>query len=123
MTREEILAMKPGRELNEAVGLLVMGFTVIRDGKWAMPPGKAWVELPDYAGDIAAAWELQSKGPFAVWPYEDGKWAAAPGREAQDFYFNDSGWHEIWSDFRCDTPTEAICKAAILNTLEEQPMG
>jgi hypothetical protein len=62
MTKEEILAMKPGRELNIAVAEVVMKHKIIVDeifGDMERPidedSGSAWDTLPLYSGDMSAA--------------------------------------------------------------------
>jgi hypothetical protein len=104
-SREKILAMKPGRELNIIVAKYVLGYDVVTDkflgelerqkdsdesSVWSIPLG--------YSEDIEAAQDVVSammdKGYF-----EAAKWDQ----------FGDGAY----------TPAEAICKKALLCILEQ----
>ena len=100
MIQEEILRMKPGRELSMMVAREVMGNKVVADefvGDTERFVGAAgdsiWSELTPYSEDVGAAEAVINK-------------AAALG-------FNDA---ETWRDFGSGRykPAEAICKKALL---------
>ena len=126
MTRDEILAMEAGRELDALVAEKVMertlmdglGGTAIRVvyyGKDTPHP------LPYYSTNIAAAWEVVAK----IKPDIDGgiavEWLIDGG--------DDRAWHtEIWTrgekyrQYCSFAPTAplAICRAALLATQEQE---
>lgn len=100
MTKDEILAMKPGCELNNAVAERVMGLEVICDAfmgdtvRCESEDGESiWSEVFPYSEDINTAQsvvnEMISRG------YEDAA---------------------FWQDYGdgAYTPAEAICKRALL---------
>lgn len=101
MTREEILAMKPGRELDALVFKFVMG------GHIPKPPFRA--NFMKYSSDITAAWGIverfKSKGYlFSLKNLVGGNY---------EFTLTDwVGKCDIYSA-QGDTPQEAICKAAL----------
>lgn len=118
MTREEILAMPAGRELDALVAEKVFGKNI----QWTF--GDEWtdsypVDVDDvivdhYSIDISASWELISNitdkserercGP-CVHVEHDGDWHARIGRV-----------HAM-----ANTAPLAICRAALLTTMEETP--
>lgn len=77
MTKEEILNMKPGRELDALIATKIFGwyFKKMPTGKMLLPPDNderkyfaaVWDEngipgyLPEYSTDISAAWEVVEK--------------------------------------------------------------
>lgn len=126
MTKEEILNLKPGRELDAIVVEKVMGLgkinphqvfhiggqVFIYPAKWVedimLDDGKeydGWEEfdLKPYSTDISAAWEVIEKFPrFEIEKNEEGIWCAL--------------MDEKWKRFvgYGDTVPEAIAKAALL---------
>ncbi|OMF54697.1 hypothetical protein BK138_16195 [Paenibacillus rhizosphaerae] len=61
LSREDILRMKPGRELDAKVALAVMGFkeiTVVGSHYFTDPIDTS---LKSYSSDISAAWEVVEK--------------------------------------------------------------
>ena len=120
MTREQILSMEAGPELNELVAVHVMGWEKCRDGdRWAcngkeLGPDHATAKgdgLGDYyypdeewspSSDIAAAWEVVEK-------------IDACGDNVKRCNFR-----MMLDDIFTITP-EAICKAALLAVMGGQP--
>lgn len=128
MTRDEVLAMKPGRELDALVAEKVMGWrkkTFPGGGggytAWVDENGKALKLISNFTMieacrrcdyfrpsiDIAAAWEVVEKMAqeydVSVWSDRNGKWAC----EINCVIVDD-----------CDTAHEAICKAALLAVMD-----
>lgn len=71
MTRDKVLAMEPGIELDDEIRLM-FGWTKYREKEdgtfacWVTPEGKQWTypssgRLPRYSTDISAAWEVEEK--------------------------------------------------------------
>ncbi|WP_028609218.1 BC1872 family protein [Paenibacillus harenae] len=105
LTREKVLAMKPGRELDALVAERVMGIILpnIHNANF-------------YSTDIDAAWELVEKMrdnkiylDIRVWPDE---YQVLPHENE-----NNKLVYE-WIVKR-KSLTEAICKAALLTTIKE----
>jgi len=116
MTKEEILAFKPGRELNIAVAEVIMGATFVEDknlGDLEVHPGSIYGPLEPYSENIQSAWlvmnRLKGLNPKVAFNIYSHKWEAAfSSKEAS---------------FSCPiaaaaTAPEAICKAALLAMLE-----
>ena len=103
MTREEILAMKPGLELNIEVAENIIGSKVIEDKalgymeKLTDGSDSIWDAVLDYSGDISAADIVVNK--MILRGYADAV---------------------CWADFGGGiyTEPEAICKAALIALLE-----
>ena len=104
MTKEEILAMNPGLELNIKVAEEIIGHSVAKDDvfgyveRYTDEEGESvWDTLQPYSEDISAA-ELVVKKMI-------------------DLGHDDAIY---WADFGCGvyTEPEAICKAALLALLE-----
>lgn len=128
MTKEEILAMEAGPEMNALVAEKVMGWIWI-DGEYGHPtekgpfndcecPSHSYQKtlLPRYSTDIAAAWEVVNKlgrksinkiaaetglATFLLVQYPNGTWKA-----------NFSGYR---TSVEADTVPLAICRAALLS--------
>ena len=116
MNKEEILAMKAGKELNIRVAETVMERRHTQDetfGDMEIDRQMVYSPLQPYSEDISAAWQVmeQMKGynPRIAFDTHSQKWEATFNiREA---------------NFTCpvvlaDTAPEAICKAALLALLE-----
>jgi len=137
MTRDEILAMEPGRELDVLVAEEVMGFDVVEDPESAICGGSRvsgglWViierdyhewghkvdQSEPYSTDIAAAWEVVEKMD------ERKRWVHI--RSSMDQNLKERGWAvdmgRWWNRTRLGvwarTVPEAICKAALLAVME-----
>jgi hypothetical protein len=107
MTRDDILAMEPGREMDELVEFKVMG---------TRKPAKGFVINPKhYSTSISAAWEVVEKFPLVD--------------VSRCEFFEGNVTHEIKMWVKLDedaipyelsakTAPEAICKAALLAVLD-----
>lgn len=107
-TREQILALEPGRELDKIVAEHVTKYQSLTthlnaDGTFGY--------LPNYSTDIAAAWEVV-KHMKDSWEFvlssEDGKWEVI-------FYWD---VHKPCKTVKDTTAELAICKAALLAVLD-----
>lgn len=58
MTRDEILAMKPGRKFDKLIAIKLMGFSMTDDGNWGLKEDGRTEPVFEYSTDIAAAWEV-----------------------------------------------------------------
>jgi len=98
MTRDEILAMKPGRELDALIAEKVMGWS------W----GIIGDLIPAYSTDISAAWEVVEEMGDCLHLRQHGE----------------QGEWEAWfcgypnSKAHGETAPEAICKAALLAVMD-----
>jgi len=130
MTHNEVLAMKPGRELDALVAEKVMGwvefspidptidFGVHGKYRWNYakdPKDGKQKPIPWYSEDIAAAWEVVEKmlerGGCEIGCY--GSKNGAKWFEVNVITMNG----EV--TVTAQTPAEAICKAALLAVMEE----
>lgn len=125
MTRDEVLAMKAGRELDNLVCELVMGIKpveVFDIGAWHIPAGgegdlDVYVPVPRYSLDIAAAWEVVEK--ICDTPGPDGDhWIWTLDAEGVDGCYAEV-LHPVFREYRTRQADalampEAICKAALL---------
>jgi len=133
MTREEILAMKPGRELDALVGEYVFGFKRVKTppdyyGKnggtdvlvprnlpefYNYPPIgeiQLWYMCRHWSTDISAAWEVVEK----------------MREKGSHFFVRDTGNNEVLVQFSylygrgyiAKTAPEAICKSSLLAVME-----
>jgi hypothetical protein len=99
MTRDEVMNMSVGREMDVTVGYHVMDLHA--------PP-----EIyPDYSTDIAAAWEVVNKSSSFMVTMQDEdlgytKWYCE--------YATETGYFEA----EADTAPLAICRAALLAVME-----
>ncbi len=109
MTKEEILSLKPGRELDALVAKMVMGL-----GKY-----DSWeeFELKPYSTDISAAWEIIEQFPIFELEKES---IFASSHYLPPTWLEDGIWcvltDDRWNRFvgYGETAPEAICKAALL---------
>lgn len=125
MTRDEILKMEAGREMDALVARRVMGFVDLgplqfEDLRWQKPTVDGVVvlgRLPRYSTDIAAAWQVVEK------------------LQSMAYWVNinttcDVGLYDVqvrlWSDINdiavvfVPAPL-AICRAALLAAMEPTP--
>ena len=130
MTKEEILAMQPGRELNALVAGTVLGlkqevrlrgetntvtvYTSLVDGMHSRDEALRYGEPLAYSTDIAAAWRVVE----AMRP-EYGFWADGDDGYSVEFQHGMFGMAD-YRHGRASAPAapEAICKAALLAKLE-----
>jgi len=112
LTRESILAMEPGRELDALVAEKVMDIPIIWRGPY-VAGGPLGLGTPHkYSTDMSAAWEVVEKFDKNTFNLN---WL-----DGSNIY--GIGWHcKLGNEHahKCSTPTEAICKAALLTTLED----
>lgn len=120
LTREQILAMEPGRELDSLVAEKVMHIVAEQDEKFKMDGyrvGKRWYSyIPFYSTDISVvAWEVVEKMKSNNWNfvlsddlYQD-RWVAT-------FYWDPN---QTPIEAESNSAPEAICKAALLAVMEE----
>jgi len=118
MTREQILALPPGRELDALVAEKVMGQKLPLGpseearsvGPWFHGEGAV---CPSYSTDIAAAWQVVEKFQqtgLAVFSFWTGQY---PGYTANlNCETADGKWRYFTAD--ADTAPLAICRAALL---------
>jgi hypothetical protein len=135
MTRDEILEMEPGNQLNVNVAMQVFGWQVIPFPIEAAgevmnpfecraklcPPGEPWGDypLPDFSGDVAAAWTVreelrESGGVELIRMCED---------HPECCIFTTVGFplsmdHHQVIGVMADTMMEAVCKVSLLAELE-----
>ena len=111
MTRDEILSMPAGRELDAAVAELVMGWEIVRTGigndHYISPSDNSLLRLIcnwKPSENIADAWRVVEKMPNIQIAHvtEYGYWRVAPD------------YHEPTMFVIADTPELAICRAALL---------
>lgn len=114
LTREQVLAMKPGRELDALVAGKVMGYTT--HGQFREKNGVR-VMIDRYSADIAAAWEVVEKsinwGGMEIGCYgnANGKWFVA-----STYTTNAKIGKSVSAT--AHTAPEAICKAALLAVMD-----
>jgi|GEM_PF-3264926 len=117
LTRDDILAMKPGRELDRQIGEHIFGFKNILNvaDYWFIDDLNT--SLPSYSTDIAAAWEVAEK-MSEEWPQfsiarVDTGWCVMWG-------FDGYGWPNVTVATAPEAIPEAICKAALLAVMEKE---
>lgn len=138
MTKEEILAMEAGRELDKVVGEKVFGLDVkVFQGfidkysyQYRTPSeyGETYEFLPFYSTDISAAWLVVEK--MCNWDVGDNM-LVLTGQAKDPTSNNDTGgWWEAevngdWGKAIAGgkAASGAICKAALLVKLEEARRG
>jgi hypothetical protein len=104
VSREEILAMKPGRELNFIVAKYVLGHDVVTD--------ESLGELERLEGKEGSIWSIPSRYS------EDDEAAQDVVCAMMDMgYLDAPKWDEFGDG--AYTPAEAICKQALLRVLEQ----
>lgn len=115
MNRDEILDMKPGRELDCLVAEKVMNKRVhfIRPWGWlyAEQDVNRWTNVKHYSTDIAAAWEVRQRIHETIGGTKISSVCDEFPEECQ-----------IWDgrsyiSVRSNTVPEAICRAALLAVL------
>lgn len=129
LTREEIQGMKPGREMDALIAEKVLGWTDIRrvnpavihsfsaDGNHAnfgfSPVLYKHIPFPLYSTDISAAWEVAEH--FKTKDYLYSLKNLAGGK--YEFSLLDWGGKCSTYSGQGNTPSEAICKAALIAVL------
>jgi hypothetical protein len=127
MTREEILAMEPGDELDKLVAMKIMGFeqSNMRDG-WVRV-GALATYPKRYSTDISAAMEVVDKlddGRHEIEmlkaPYYDDVWIVKIA-EFEDVCDENGMYRTFEVQAESKSLPEAIAKAALLAVLEATP--
>ncbi len=130
MKRDKILKMPAGREMNELFEFRVMGYSKLplpAVPTWQKPSAEGLqvhFDLPNYSGDIAAAWEVVERlrtvdeyiCPQIYWDDNDG---LEPGEWVVEF----NRYAKTKNDYRhteavAPTAPLAISRAALLVDLE-----
>ena len=121
MTKEEIMAMKPGKRLNIRVAENIMGYKFAKDGIFGdleiYPPSadSPWAPLRSYSENKSTALlvieKLKEDGIELDFNSYEGRWEANVQRKSIYFYYPEL--------IACSV-SEAICKAALLAKLEVQ---
>ncbi|AIQ61843.1 hypothetical protein PSTEL_00555 [Paenibacillus stellifer] len=118
LTREEILAMEPGRLLEAKVAELVMGLDMVEGQLPHLPryflsdyEKTIHRDVPLYSSDISAAWEVVEHMKSKNWEF-----IIASEDEKIDVTFY---WdvHRMEGAVFVGTAPQAICKAALLAVL------
>lgn len=112
MTREEIEAMEPGRELDRLIRIHLFG-DIDESWVWKEWWGEHWItdnkevatwfELPKYSTDISAAWEVFMK-------FDTPSLKKNFDVDDNDYYLCKIGGIIVFGK----TAPEAICKASLL---------
>lgn len=103
-TREEILSMEVGRELNELIAEKVMNIPVsVKKRKFE------YVHVPHYSTDISAAWEVEEKmgNDELFWKYDNNVKKQLLARLGKVTEFD-----------MMHAPADVRCKAALLAVME-----
>lgn len=129
MDKEQVLAMKAGRKLNEVVAEVVMGFKRDNDNFWQDANGR-YVDPPKgfslfgmlspYSTDITYAWPIAVKMCLAVIPLWFGSGYCACCKASYVSHLKAT--KDLSTDSNiviCKEAPEAICKAALITKLEE----
>jgi hypothetical protein len=112
VTREEILAMDPGHELDELIAIHVMGYEKSRMQDGWVRIGALATYPKRYSTDISAAWEVVEKfDEITIRRYE------TIGNESR-FVCRIQVNHHTQVTNCAKTAPEAICKAALLAVME-----
>jgi hypothetical protein len=118
LTREQVLSMETGRELDALVAEKVMGLQGFRKGT---PGYEGWEyiytsnlgdnqPIPHYSSDLSAAWEVIEK--FDNMTFRRGREADGHIRHFAYIWLNsDDDKHEMC---KASKMPEAVCKAALM---------
>ncbi|HHW13720.1 MAG TPA: hypothetical protein GXX28_02130 [Firmicutes bacterium] len=125
MTRDEILAMKPGRELDALVAERVLGYKVVD----VLPQGitymagkrKRWIKNPNYSTDVAAAWEVRSELLESHGGVELVRMCEKHPElcELTTSRWRDSKEQRVVIAVMADSMPEAVCKVALLAEIRD----
>jgi hypothetical protein len=121
MTREEILSLTAGRELDCQVAERVMGDVLDAEGWWASADGSKCSYADDgprpYSTSIGAAWKVVERMCPGVEYWFDLYNGSQPGQpDTWISVFHQSAGKVLGEAFEAKAPSapEAICKAALL---------
>jgi hypothetical protein len=115
MTRDEILNMKAGDDMNALVATEIFKMEESHEPSWWWLDGMM-EELPDYSTDIGAAWKVVEEvaGPESLFSatvvgqYAGGQWRCLFSNAFDAF------------DVTAETAPLAICRAALLAITKEK---
>lgn len=127
MTKNEILNMPAGREMDILVAEKVMGWTRKYVGEfgnqiWDSPSQGAYLEdaIPNYSTDIASAWEVVEKMKEEGFQFVIGT-SELFGKPVRYFVeFKKEGTAFSHNRVYTDTVPLAVCRAAMLPALPER---
>jgi len=131
MTREEILAMAPGPELNKLVAERIMGecyHEYWKDGEDSVYCRKCGEsrfyhqQSQAYSMEIEAAWRVAQMLGLAVVPLNNGDWMVCKANVIYSLRITD----DHCQDHRlviCHTAPEALCKAGLITRLVKEARG
>lgn len=110
MTRDEILNMEAGREMDCAVDEFIFG------NEWThIAPGVPWDDIPTYSTDIAAAWQVVEKlerdYPHSIIRVSNGD---SDSCDCDILGYGKLGVAHISIDGGLENAPLAICRAALL---------
>lgn len=114
MTREEILAMEPGIELDSLIAVKVMGWKLVNVGHCEECTVDRGSEI-DYfepSSYISAAWEVVEKTQTTYWVRMN---------SMMKDHFCGVGKPDMRWEYYGNSMPESICKAALLAVLEATP--
>ena len=122
MTKEEILAMEAGRDLNIKVAEDVMGCKFVRDEIFEdiqIYDDGIWMYLEDYSKDESAALSISERleeyyNRKIDFGRLEGRWEAN---------FRNGGINYYYPDLRATSLPEAICKVALIIAHSEKGQG
>ena len=117
LTKEKVLAMEAGREMDALVAERVMGWSYgysdqFKTVAWRYPLGeRTWFPA---SNDISAAWEVADKLKIAIIPQ-------SPSAPDELKYLARAEWDfkQLEIDVFAETAPLAICRVALLTTLSE----
>ena len=126
MTRDEILAMKPGREMDALAARKAMGWThIITKDQYGgvyvgWPPDRSAESgeyIPHYSTDDAAAMKIVPAMAKRGWDFAVYYWAESERYTA--YFLRDSRHEGAYAQAEAGALPEAICKAALLALLKK----
>lgn len=104
MTRDEILNMPAGREMDYLIAEKVLELSILKDGTGILLPID--LQVKNYSTDIAAAWGVVEKFPTMSLTFRGKYWFCDLNQVDFDYT-------------QADTAPLAICRAALLTLVEE----
>ena len=130
MTREEILAMKPGRDLDFLYAQYVENWTPVPDTRrgypecsWLDPEGKkcSYLAVPWFSTHKVHIVRMLNTNEFHniglfIAPMNSGEWACGRGNKIYDIKIEDDHYRDKGLVI-CDTPMEAACKMRLILAL------
>lgn len=125
MTREEILAMEPGVELDFWIAEKVMGWTKGYEDDGTMYWATGYTAMPGNwapSKNMAAAWEVVEE--MVGQGFDVNLSSTILTSDFIDVSWGVSFWrYGAWPKATARNMPEAICKAALLTLTEDTPLG